>query len=70
MTATIRPNRGLPKELQSEKLARHQFAFVRKNNTLVTKFEDKATVHLMSTKYTAGTVEKDKTYFGGQRSVL
>ena len=70
VTGTIRSNRGLPKELIDEKLQRHQFAFVRKENMLLVKWEDKNTVHVISTKYTAGVVEKDKKFFGGYRQTF
>ena len=70
MTGTIRPNRGLPKEFIEENLERYASAFIRKENTLVVKWQDKKAVHVISTKYKAGLVEKDKTYFGGVRKVF
>ena len=54
----------------NERNQRHEFAFVRKGNTLVVKWEDKNTVHAISTKYTADVVEKDKTFFGGTRQTF
>ena len=54
----------------NERLQRHEFAFVRKGNALVVKWEDKNTVHLIFTKYTAEVVEKHKTFFGGNRQTF
>ncbi len=70
MTGTIRPNRGLPIELRNEKLAHYESSFIRKNNSLIVKWEDKKSVHVITTCYSAGVVEKDKTYFSGARKVF
>ena len=70
ITGTIRHNRGLPKELANEKLERYGSAFIRKDNSLVVKREDKKSVYVITTCYSAGLIEKDKTYFGGIRKVF
>ncbi|KAG1682589.1 PiggyBac transposable element-derived protein 4 [Nymphon striatum] len=70
LTGTIRPNRGLPKEITDEKLERYHSSFIRKDNSLVVKWEDKKSVHVITTCYSAGLIEKDKTYFGGVRKVF
>ena len=69
VTGTIRANRGLPKELISEKLSKGKMAFVRKNNVLIVKWEDKKTVNVITTKYAAGTVDEEKKVYG-RRTVI
>ncbi|XP_068250593.1 piggyBac transposable element-derived protein 4-like [Palaemon carinicauda] len=63
MTGTIRPNRGVPDELQREKLVNHQASFVRKDNTLIVKWSDKREVYAISICY-------DSTLFVGKQQVL
>ena len=65
LTGVVRDGRGPPKVIQNEKLQRHQCVFARQENTLVVKWKDKREVTVLTTKYEAGVVEKNKTYFGG-----
>ena len=64
LTGLIHADRGPPKRLMAEKLSRHQFAFTRNGNTMVVKYMDKKEVNVLTTQYTAGLVEKTKTFFG------
>lgn len=64
MTGVVRSGRGPPKKIISEKLERHQSVFARKGNTLLVKYQDKKEVTVLTTKYKADMVEKNKTYFG------
>ncbi|XP_066971798.1 piggyBac transposable element-derived protein 4-like [Macrobrachium rosenbergii] len=64
LTGVVRAGRGPPKKLVNEKLSRHQSTFARRGNTLVVKYMDKKEVNVLTTLYTAGMVEKCKTYFG------
>ena len=63
MTGVVRADRGPPKKLKDEKLIRHQSSFARKGNVLAVKYQDKKEVNVITTRYTAGLVEKSKTYF-------
>lgn len=58
ITGTIRANRGVPKELTQINLNTSQTCFVRKNYILVLRYKDKRDVYLLSTKLTAGFIEK------------
>lgn len=64
LTGVVRDGRGPPKEIQEEKLEKHQSVFARKDNTLVVKWQDKREVTVLTTKYEAGVVEKSKRHFG------
>ncbi|MPC95919.1 hypothetical protein E2C01_091148 [Portunus trituberculatus] len=64
LTGVVRSGRGPPKRMMEEKLEKHQAVFAQKDNTLLVKYQDKKEVTVMSTLYTAGMVEKAKTYFG------
>lgn len=65
VTGTIRANRGVPKELTGIPLNPFQTCFVRKDDVLVLRFKDKRDVYLLTTKLTAGFIEKNRY----QRSV-
>ena len=69
MTGPLRTHRGVPGEVTNEKLNRCESVFVRKDSALIVKWQDKREVYVITTKYAAGFVEKDKTYFGGVRNV-
>ena len=69
MTGTLRTHRGVPGEVANEKLNRYESVFVRKDSTLIVKWQDKREVYVITTKYASEFVEKDKTYFGGVRNV-
>ncbi|XP_068220470.1 piggyBac transposable element-derived protein 4-like [Palaemon carinicauda] len=68
MTGTIRPDRGVPNELRGEKLINHQASFVRKDNTLIVKWNDKREVYVISTCYESTLfVEKQQVLPGGRK---
>lgn len=60
VTGTIRVNRGVPKELTEISLNKFQTCFVRKSDVLIIRYRDKRDVYLLSTKLTAGFVEKNR----------
>ena len=68
MTGTISPVRGVPTEMRQEQLAKFQSSFCRKGNILLLRWEDKASVYVISTKYNAKLVEQNKTYFGNKKT--
>ncbi|XP_045134367.1 piggyBac transposable element-derived protein 4-like [Portunus trituberculatus] len=64
-TGTIQANRGVPENVTCQRLAKKQAVFVRRDNVLVTKFNDCKVVHVMTTKYEGGCVEKTRHFRGG-----
>ncbi|MGH0125049.1 UNVERIFIED_CONTAM: hypothetical protein FKN15_043958 [Acipenser sinensis] len=65
ITGTIRTNRGAPKEVTEEKLDKGQACFVKNSDLLLVRWHDKRDVNVMTTKYTAGFVEKTCVVTGG-----
>ena len=63
LTGVVRADRGPPQKLKEEQLNRHQSSFARKGNVLAVKYQDKKEVNVLTTRYTAGLVEKSKRYF-------
>ena len=68
LTGVVRADRGPPKKLKDEKLIRHTSSFARKGNVLAVKYQDKKEVNVITTRYTAGLVEKSKKYFDNTRT--
>ncbi|XP_064092990.1 piggyBac transposable element-derived protein 4-like [Macrobrachium nipponense] len=69
-TGTIRPNRGVPQCLKDQSLQVNQSAFARRNEFLVVKYCDRSPVHVISTKYSAGFVERNRFLKGGRRQMI
>ena len=66
LTGTIRTNRGVPEGLRDAKLNRHESAFMRKDNTLYCKYEDKKSVYMITTKYKAVMLPAQRINFQGE----
>lgn len=67
VTGTIRANRGVPPELLQMPLQKQQSAFLRKGNMLLVRYKDKKCVCVLTTKYTAGYVDKTRYVHGGKQ---
>lgn len=63
LTGVVRADRGSPKTLAGEKLARHQSTFARKGSTPVVKYMDKKDVNVLTTFYTADLVEESQIFW-------
>ncbi|XP_050709301.1 piggyBac transposable element-derived protein 4-like [Eriocheir sinensis] len=69
-TGTIRPNRGVPPIMKNESLSRGQALFSRKDEILQVKFRDTKCVHVITTKYEAGFVERTRVLKGGKQEFI
>ena len=58
--------RGVPPALRAENVPRERFSTMRNGAHMVTKYEDRTTVHLYSTCYSASMVQKVRYLRGGQ----
>ena len=69
LTGTIRKDRGIPAELAAVPLPRHSHrsCFATNGTELCVKYEDRATVHLYTTRYDTSMKEKQKYQPGGQQ---
>ena len=62
LTGVVRVNRGIPERLKNETLDSKQSSFMRNNDVLAVKYEDRKPVHSLSTRYTAEVIEKTKPF--------
>lgn len=60
VTGTIRPGRGVPKELKEISLDPSQTCFIRKDDVLILRYKDKRDVFLLTSKHTAGFIERER----------
>ena len=66
ITGTINPSRGIPALLKDMDLNKKQSAFMRSDDILCCKYEDRKSVYSMTTRYQARIVEKTRVYYSGQ----
>lgn len=64
---TIRPNRGVPRELMNFRLKPVSSEFARNGDILLTKFHDKREVYIVSSAHIAGTIPKQRSTRHGER---
>lgn len=69
-TGTIRPNRGVPLIMKNESLSKGQALFSRKDEILLVNFRDTKYVHVITTKYEAGFVERTRFLKGGKKEFI
>ena len=62
LTGVVRVNRGIPERLKNEILDSKQSSFMRNNDVLAVKYEDRKPVYSLSTRYTAEVIEKTKPF--------
>ena len=69
-TGTIRPNRGVPQIMTSQRLQASQAVFGRNDDILIVKYNDRKLVHLITSKYEAGYVEHTHHVRGRKREMV
>ena len=67
ITGTIKANRGIPAVLCEEAVPEDRASFMRRDEEVVCKFQDRKSVHAYSTRYGAGMVSIPRTITGGQQ---
>ena len=65
LTGTINKARGIPSRLKDLNLQKKSSAFMRKEDLLACKYEDRKTVYSLSTRYPARLETKDRRPHGG-----
>ena len=69
ITGTINVQRGVPDQLVASHLAKHQTAYMRKDNNLFVKYEDKKSVYILTTRYMAGEEVDERFSFGARQQI-
>ncbi|XP_045109149.1 piggyBac transposable element-derived protein 4-like [Portunus trituberculatus] len=66
ITGVVRNGKGPPKDIVQFPLEKRQSIFARKRNVLVVRWEDKENITVLTTKYNASMVEKEREYFSNR----
>ena len=51
LTGIVKPNRGPPQLIKSQKLDKKGSSFIRRGDVLITKYEDRKTIYALTTRY-------------------